>query len=135
MDSVWAVTYGEYDGFRVIGVFSTRELAERHCSERSYRHVRLNQWPLNPGVNDVLKTYWVSMERNGDVRECSEESTADIDASAANTFDIYTFDAPWCHHGHGWLGHYVFAKDEVSAIQIMNEKRLEMIGSGEWEEG
>lgn len=137
MQTVWAVTDGEYSDFRVVGVFSTRERAEDACVRYGNRHARVSQWPVDPGFDELnhgLKTYWVVMQRNGDVTECCEYMGEPLDASGANVWPGEAYDARWYDWMNGLLTHHILARDETHAIKIANEKRAELIAMGKWPE-
>lgn len=139
--TVWVIEQGEYSDYRVVGVFSSRENAEAVAAllgkEEYGDKPTVAEWPLDPVVNELhqgLKPYRVVMAADGTAEKCepkNEVSAYDIKSGVTiwerSTAPAYRGKGVQdCIHGIVW------AKDEQHAVKVMNEKRAQMIASGEW---
>ena len=132
MTKLFMLTQGSYSDYHVCGIYSTQELAGRASvlfgdDNNDVKEIELDEIPEAP---PNLIRFQVEMGRNG--------------------------EAPWLRRvaavtGHGAPYFYersfspnknlqvavvcVWAEDPTHAIKIVNEKRIQMVASGEWDAG
>ncbi len=117
------ITQGSYSDYSVVGIFSTKEKAQR----------ALDSLPIYGKNNDVdeyeldeldtlvnkfargYKIYWVVMKSDGTLTSCRVDD------------EIYTF----INHNKEEIWGQVLAKNDKQAIKIVNDKRAQLIASGE----
>jgi hypothetical protein len=133
MVKVWAIEEGEYSDYHVVGVFSTRENAELILSKYNaspYHHAEISEWDLDPAIEQLnagLSRFYVQILRDGTVREVREDF-------GIEEWETINLDDSRAQDGCKGYRIYVFAKDEQHAIKIANEKRLQYIANGHWNE-
>ena len=130
MKTVWVVEEGSYSDYRVVGVFSSKENAEKVADLVGGC---VDVWPLDPRIEDMNEgryPYFVSMERDGTTRMVKREQWH-------YAFDRYhgRLDVEYpLMHPKGTLVGVVFATDEEHAVKIANETRARYIVEGKWPE-
>lgn len=140
MDSVWFVEQGEYSDYRVVGVYTSEENAEKiknainatgRDDEADVVMRRLDEYidPFNRGFN----AYHVQMARDGTTVECINRGWQVIGAYDIPVL-LGSFNSSLRRVGTYILSGCVYARDETHAIKIVNEKRAQLIAMGEWPE-
>lgn len=133
--AVWAIEQGEYSDYHVVGVFTSAVDAEL-VVDTIGGDSTIAEWPLNPAVADIRagrKPFWVLMLRDGTVE--SVRPTEPNDHELAGRAWIHRRSSAPAFQGTGLpdaLQVTAWATDEQHAVKIANEKRLQMIASGEW---
>lgn len=137
--SVWIIEDGEYSDYRVVGIYSTRENAERVAAKmnegRSRDLATVAERRLDPGIealNEGLMSFRVLMLRDGTVESVEPRGEAwswgDLEDEA------YVWSRSKTPSGRpDVLYATVWAKGEKHAVKIVNEKRAQVIASGEWD--
>lgn len=128
MNTIWVVEKGSYSDYRVVGVFSSKENAQRVAD---YVGGDVAEWPLDPWADELNQgrsVYYVAMTRGGEVvniyldkdlyRHDSDRLTLHSSAKTKKTY----------------IAGHVFATDELHAIKIVNEIRAQRIADGSWPE-
>ena len=138
MKSVWFVEQGSYSDYRVVGVFSTREKADfvaKTINDREhYGDASVDERPLDPFVKELnagLRMYTVIMSEDGTVERCEYDEER-IEESSVRLWDRKS--APFYKGKRGVVNAVtasVWARDDVHAIKIVNERRTQMIANGE----
>jgi hypothetical protein len=143
MDKVWIIEQGSYSDYRVVGIFSTEQKAQQVCdwinSRQTYGDKAEVTWRcLDPAIellNSGLSQWRVQMLRDGSTERVEQQDdTYDLEGSA------HIWDRPRApfYAGKGGvqaaLVAKVWARDSDHAIKIANERRVQMIASGEWPE-
>jgi len=140
-NKIYVVTAGDYSDYRIIGVFTTEELAEelisKYKNDDSYGNgMRIEEWPLDlDGFNiKGMKRYRVHMLHNGNVQEVKEKDwdTQDLHLPARITPN-YSLD----HESNKYVktvSIMCWARDEEHAIKIANEQRSMAIAENRWKE-
>ena len=129
MKTIYIVTQGSYSDYHIVSVFSTRELAEKFIELQpppGYDEYEIEEYYLDQNVKQIksgLRLYKVTMKRDG-------ESSADL---AQYDEEYMMLKQLWWGVREVILDCHVYAKDERHAVKIANEKRAQMIASGEWE--
>jgi hypothetical protein len=132
MAKVYIVSEGEYSDYHINGVYSTKEKAEfAHKlfgigEDWDGKPVEIEEWELDALPNHPPGMFWyeVRMNENGNV-----EKVHTADATDAN--EKWTDE--WRPYGDKRSVLFSqWAKDETHAIKIANEKRVQLIASGEW---
>lgn len=116
---IYVLTTGEYSDYKIVGLFTTKELAEAFM-EKFNIDGTVEEYEL-----DVLDQYTkmeelafkVLMKKDGTVEHVN--ITDDVN-DAINTFVGNNKFRLWCT---------CFAKDKEHAIKITNEKRLQLIAN------
>jgi hypothetical protein len=126
MPKVFLVTSGSYSDYHVVGVFSTRENAERvinDADKSDYDSAYIEEYDIDPTIDELnqgLTMYRVLMTVEGDTKEI--EKVEGI--SSVRSFSCTTV--------RNDLNMSVWAKDETHAVKIVNEKRLQRIAENNW---
>ena len=126
MSSVWVVEGGEYSDYHVIGIFSSKQNADRVAAMHpkvSYSETEVNEWDLDPCVDKVnkgLHVFDITMEPNGDTRKCEPDDWTDCT-------ELYVRGAGW--YGGPCVQGRVWAKDKKHAVKIANEFRAQAIAN------
>lgn len=130
MASIWVIEDGEYSDYRVVGVYSTKEHADR---VRDLVGGEVNEWALDPLIetlNAGLTYYRVEMYRNGDVKQAGPTKISNSEVMSTYRTSVYMAIWPRTEAKRliveGWF------RDEDHAIKVTNEKRTEQIASGLW---
>ena len=123
-DTVYFVTKGEYADYSIVGVFTSRERAEKYAEllDNSWARTRVEEFPLNPNEEELhagKKPFFIRMTKDGEVLD----SWIRIGWSDSLEFDI-----------ENNLITTVWADDLMHAAKIVNEKRTQLIASNEWPE-
>lgn len=137
MTSVWVVEQGSYSDYSVLGVFSTEEGARLVADKintvklRYQDEATVAEWPLDPLVEELRAgrdCFSIIMERDG---TCSVNKPGwlfgagdRLELGRSNWDSKGLRVALW---GNCW------ATDEAHAAKIANERRTELIASGEWD--
>jgi len=124
---VYAVTEGIYSAYRVTGIFSTKELAQKYMDSYITREeARIEEYILNPHgqeLNAGYNFFMVRMDRSGNVIEVEKSELypeQDIN-NGAFIFDI--------NENLVWR---CFAKDKEHVVKITNEKRIYLIANNKF---
>lgn len=140
MKKIYAVTSGHWSDMSVIALFTTRELAEEFMQvvpSNDYNDIL--EYELDPdSVNMIRQGFFVwniVMLRDGTV---TRKERLDIKAENVFEFELYcklyiTSEYFQFRGQPDFLHIHVWAKTEEHAIEIVNEKREQMIANGEWE--
>lgn len=135
MKTIYAVNAGDYSDYRVAALFTSREKAEAFMSivtESDYNE--LEEFQLDPPTVDLLKrgySVWaVNMLKDGTTEKVYRTGNDLYDVTGIGVYvrrplrDVgFT---PEILTGKVW------AKTEEQAVKIVNEKRTQMIATGEW---
>lgn len=133
MSSIWAIEQGSYSDYHVVGVFDSKEAADKFCAllnvDEKYDLGEVVEWPLNPHMDEInagLQQFQVCMDYNGDIERIKETGVGSYQSELRiwrrTTVPNYrrqkVNDAV---HGHVW------AKDITHAVKITNEFRAQCI--------
>ncbi len=141
MASIWVIEQGVYSDYRVVGVFTSKENAKKVCdfinAKETYEKSEIAEWPLDPCVdalNAGLTQWIVHMRYDGSTEKLAQQdSTYDLDGSVSiwrrTTAPAYR-DNPAIRDV---LTAVVWASDSNHALKIMNERRVQMIASGQFQ--
>ena len=117
---LYMVTDGRYSDYRVLGIFSTQEKADRavqlYASENDIEEIELDEMPEAP---KGMLYYLVRMDAQG------ESFVYRISVEHARAFD-------WQPCSTTMVSFYVWASDETHAVKIANEKRAMLMATGQW---
>lgn len=139
---VYLLASGSYEDYHIISVFSDEELATKIANELGSDNFWVETYELDADaeyVRNGLYCYFVEMRDNGDVNQVKiQESYYRLTTMKwSNPFFIEIQD----HHfnkermggvGARWMWIYLLARDEDHAIEIANEKRIELLSTGTW---
>ncbi len=138
MNTVWVIEQGTYSDYRVVGVYNSKEKADRVAewmNKDAYDEASVSEWPLNPAaveLNAGMQQFSVRMLRNGDVEMVQLYESR---YATANDHGIWRRSEARAYHGKNaedCLSSTVWATDEKHAVKIVNERRIQMLASGEW---
>lgn len=140
MKTVWVIESGSYSDYRVRGVYTSKENAEKVLEHMPVGEASISEWPLNPGLEETMRelgVYNVLMLYNGDVESVSEEDRSCRYMYMGERERAFVWDRPNipAHRGKyapECLNATVWAKNKKHAVKIVNEIRTRMIASGEW---
>jgi len=143
--TIWVVEQGSYSDYRVVGVFSTKENADKIAAllnvDSPSDEATVDEWVFDPGIKELnagKSLYFVQMQKDGTVERVQLREFSSYELRSAGRAEMWrrstapayrggpnTFDVMWMT---------CWAKDETSAIKITNERRSEMIASGKWDQ-
>lgn len=140
-DTVFAIEQGSYSDYRVVGIYTTREGAQKVCdwlnsADSMYDKPSIAEWPLNPALDELnagLSQFSVTMLRDG-----TTERVSKIEPSSyyiADEWHIWRRTQAPAYRGKGVpdaLTGTAWAADESGAIKVANERRTQMIADGKW---
>jgi hypothetical protein len=135
--SIWLIEQGEYSDYSVRGVFSTKENAERIAAlfAGGYDTPSVNEWTLDPGVEETLKgwkQYNLTILRDGTVERCEPGRSY---LNLADHEWLWERTKAPAYQGKGIpdaLQLTVWAADEVHAVKVANERRVQWIATGKF---
>ena len=127
MKSIWLIEEGEYSDYHIVGVFSSKENAERMQSILAQGHdeSRIVEWTLDPGIAEIaqgLRVWSVMILEDGTV----------TDAKLRGGIDVYPPEIRKPMNREPFLHVMRWARDQEHAIKIVNEHRTRIIALGEW---
>lgn len=127
--TVYVVTDGEYSDYHICGIYSTKELAE--CSKELHRADNIEQYKLDDfnKCPEGMVPWSVRIGANGETQWDGESG---VERESLTYFNFDDLGA-WAPYGDGLaVCFHMFARDEAHAIKIANERRAQLIASGEW---
>lgn len=133
MTTVYVVTQGSYSDYHIVGIYSTREVAEAAAgAETSYRgKPQIEEFDLDPFAEQLhqgLRRFKVAMDREGKsvvariTVSPNDEALDDLDTDG----EVDRVD--------GVLRLLVWARDDQHAAKIVNEKRAQIVAANQWPE-
>lgn len=140
MKKIFAVTSGCYSDYHVCALFSSREKAEAFKSAvPDYDYNDIEEYELDPPTADLLRrgySVWnVHMLKDGTTERADRTDNSSYNVGEAGTHRIWERTKARAYRGKGIpdiLTAMVWAKTQEQAIKIVNEKRTQMIATGEW---
>ena len=134
---IYAVSQGEYSGYEIFGLYSTKELAEEakklFASDNGIEEYELDALPAH---RKGLYFWEVAMNRQGDIVP-DRRSEAGVVRTSVTEYregnDAYPVDSSFRSKKTDAMRFRVWAKDEGHAIKVANERRAQMIASGDFE--
>lgn len=137
--TIYAVTAGCYSDYRVVALFSSKELAKEFMDaipDDYYNPVE--KFELNPPTADLIArgySVWnVHMLRGGDTERVERTENGLYNVRGIGHSIWRRSKAP-AYKGSGkqdCLISSVWAKTEKQAVKIANEHRTQMIANGQW---
>jgi len=133
MKTIFVIEQGCYSDYHVVGVYSTRENAEKVLARisKKWDEPVIAEWALDPGIvelNAGLRQYAVAMRKDGTVEACSRSSDDFVPES--HTCEP-RLAMPYGAHELR-LYHTVWAKDDKHAVKIVNELRMQLLATDQW---
>lgn len=132
--TVYIVTEGSYSDYHIIAVFDSAKKAQDFI-DAYVPGGEIEKFELNPcelELREGWKYYCVEMERDGSAHVRTDGALDYIKEAMQNESNLVLR-----HSGNNVfrtaLETYCLAKDEQHAIKIANERRAQLIASGEWD--
>jgi hypothetical protein len=137
--TIYAVNSGSYSDYSIDALFSSKELAEDYMAKvKDGDYNDIEEFQLDPPDADFIKrgySVWsVHMLKDGTTERITH-GTDSYDIGNAGSHIIWKRSTAPAYRGKGVLDILisdVWAKTEKHAIKIVNEKRAQMIASGEF---
>lgn len=132
-NTVWVIEQGDYSDYRVSGVFSTRENAERIAAILG-GDAAVAEWELDPTIADLdagRTPYVVIMSADGTVEKLAVPHGDGWSPAYFAPWRRSTVPAFRGQNALDAVNARVWAEDDKHAVKIVNEKRLAMIAAGE----
>lgn len=127
--TLYAVSRGSYSDYGVVAIFDDKEKAEsfRNWASAFDNNINtdLEEFELNPctvAIRKGFKLFLVDMSRDGNAPRVEEWPY----------YQPQTIELKQYTRGPRILQGIVYAKDGPHAVKIVNEKRAQLIASGEW---
>lgn len=133
--TIYVVTSGEYSSYMIVGVFSSRELAES-----AWPGSDIEEYELDPGKDahtNGLSRWDVDIRRDGTVVTAVDYGWAWQLLKPAH-LRLEAAGHPLSpDHPFRWIGPILrcslWAKDYTQAVKAANETRAQLVASGEWD--
>lgn len=123
MKTAYVVTQGEYSEYRILGVYTTEELASRVAG---LREGRVEAFELDQTIDAPagMYYYYVRMGFDGEnARASISDPISEFSGVGQNTEPRYTM--------FGGISRHCWASSAEHAIKMLNDKRIQMMASGE----
>lgn len=146
MKTIWVVEQGEYSDYRVVGIFTTKCNAQKvmdalnnGTDEGDYGRATIDEWGLDPSVaelNQGMSIFVVRMRKDGFTEEsyAQELSFFTLGRVGARIWRRSQIQLAGYAGMPDVLEAFVWATDEKHAVKIANEKRIEFIAMGKWDD-
>lgn len=121
MSNVYVITAGTYSDYHIVTVFGNRELAEKFVGEEPHPYM-IEEYEIDRFAEQVragLQLHYVSMYSDG-------SSHIELSESKGEGLELVTWVSGKAIRGNVW------ATDKQHAAKIANEKRAQLIASGDW---
>lgn len=140
MKIIYAVTSGDYNDYRINGLFSSKELAEDFMATLKGRDYNdIEEYQLNPPTTDLLRrgySVWrVYMLKDGTTERIERIDNEGDEVLGSDSHVIWNRTEVPQYKGKGIpdiLVSLVWAKTGKQAIKIANKKRVQMIVAGKF---
>ena len=134
---IWIVEQGEYSDYTVVGIFSTKENAERIRDiindSKPYYKAEVEEWKLDPHISEIMEEwvlYHVKMLYDGTTESVERSSTENIKFVGLKVCG----GAKWSQHkktkSDDFVSGRVWARDDKHAVKIANEFRIQAKAEG-----
>lgn len=140
--TVWVIEQGSYSDYRVVGIYSTRENAQEIADiinrEDPYDKAEVGEWEVDPLISELRagwRPFHLVMLADGTVENVRDEERNSYNIGNGTHLWLWERTKAPAYKGKGIpdaLNGTVWAKDREHAIKIANERRVQMIASGEW---
>jgi hypothetical protein len=124
---LFMLTQGEYSDYSVVGVFSTKENAESFkVAYPNDEYNDIEEITVDPDITYIrkgMKKWYVNMTREGGTGNSGQTTHEDV---------CCEFLEKWSYLRVTVLHVVCYAKSEEHAVKIANERRAQLIASGEW---
>lgn len=137
---VWAIEQGSYSDYHIVGVFSSRENAQRVIDalpEERHEPPSLVEWDLDPAVDELnqgLRIFHVLMRKDGTVEKCKQREFGTYNLDEEHW--VWKRSEARAYQGTpeavDVLNSSVWARDTEHAIKIVNEVRAQWIAEGKF---
>lgn len=137
---IFAVNSGVYSDYRVVALFSTQEKAQAFMNaapNQEYNDIEV--YELDPPAADLLRrgySVWYILMRHDGTTERVERTENDhydvVEAPRYFVWERTKFAVFAWANTPDVLVSKVWAKTEMQAVKIVNERRVQMIANGEW---
>lgn len=138
--SIWIVEQGEYSDYRVVGVFSSEANAKLIADTINASEIcdgaSVEERPIDPAVKELnagMNQWIVWMLRDGSVERCEPYSVSSY--QLVGEIRLWERTKARAYYGtetQDCLDATVWARNHKHAVKIVNEKRAQMVASGEW---
>jgi len=134
---LYLVTEGEYSDYKFIALFSTAEKAQEWIDFGGQGDT-IEEMLLDPPEADLvmqlgLFPHWVRMTRDG-ATDLVTKGPATMRMDAWQCEDWYQNITREIGSNRVYMYGCVLARDDQHAVKIVNEKRVQLIASGAWDE-
>lgn len=122
MSKSFVVTRGEYSDYSIMGVYTTREIADE-AARLFAGHVEEYETDVLPEHPPGKLFFWVFMSKSGDSKKVSNQGV----------------DCAWngqeaSPSSNDWMFFQLWADDEEQAVKVANEQRAIAIAENRWGE-
>lgn len=132
MNTIFVIEQGSYSDYHVVGVYSTRENAEKALAifnGGGYDRPEISEWLLDPHINEInqgLILWRVWMKENGDNSDTQIVELRPLRGGYETNEPFTTFE----RNDEQFLCGHIWAADSPSATKILNERRTQAIAEG-----
>jgi len=129
---IYAVSRGQYSDYGIVGLFSNKELAKEFIKlggGDDIEEYELDQFKSH--VRKGFSSFHVQMDKEGNT---SNVHINNLEYNLEDRIDLQFEWKNYAYTGKVLLYTNVLASNKEHAVKITNEKRAQLIASGEWEE-
>ena len=130
---VYVITGGSYSDYHIEAIYTKGELATQHIENSKadpYNQLTLEVWETDQPIPTWTKIIEVEMQKDGKVLKARARG---FRSDGIHRYGFYSF-IPWqkTSDGEASIEWRVLAESEERAIEVVNEKRTQIIAGGLW---
>lgn len=131
--TLYMVSSGQYSDYRIQGIFSSKELAEKHKVFRNSDNP-IEEWEMDDENSfDLTRLGWrVEMYKDGSTKSVRRDDSDPYGSPHFGTPTTETHFSITDPGRHLW-NFFVHARDEHHAVKIANERRALLLANNLWD--
>ncbi len=131
--SVYVITGGSYDDYHIEAIYTEEGLAAEHLENSQadpFNQLKLEVWETDQPIPTWLNVIEVEMQKDGKVLKARARG---FRSDGIHRYGFYSF-IPWqkTSDGEASIEWRVLAESEERAIEVVNEKRNQIIAGELW---
>ena len=131
--AVYVVTSGVYDDYHIEAIYTQKELAEEHIENSKadpFNQLTIETWETDQPIPAWTRVIEVEMQSDGKVIKARQRG---FRSDESHRYGFYSF-VPWqkTSDGQPSMEWRVITDDEEHAVEVVNEKRSQIIANGLW---
>jgi hypothetical protein len=127
MAKVYMVSRGSYSDYRILGIYSTQEKADRALEVYAADEIEEVELDAIPETPPGMLAWWVDMTEAGDIKQGPHRRDPLDDVHTSWRMALGYADVPPRAFFDVW------ARDADHAAKVAADKRKELMATGEWQ--